>query len=1342
MTMMTSNDRDDRELEMLAGCAEGDPPGAEEFGESCAAYQKIEALFDLLRCPVNAPGAQTADHVAPGTVLGEFAIIRPLASGGMGHVYLARQESLGRVVALKLCKPEVARDPRMKNRFMAEALSLAQLTHPNVVPVLTNGEDQGYLYLAMEYIAGPTLAQVLEAVQGGRPDTLASEVVARVLANPDGDKKDGQPGAKGHAKLDRAYQTWVAQTLQQVAQGLAAAHAAGILHRDIKPANVVFAANGVPKIVDFGLARTSRAPSTTVAGEFYGTPAYTSPEQARGDVDEVSPASDVFSFGATLFECLSLDRPFPGRTSADVLSAVLNSDAPLLRRVEGGTPWELEAIADKCLRKSPAERYPSAESLAQDLRNYLELRPVAARPISMIGRVGRIIRRRPWVAASLFALAMSTVAALFVAGHAWEEYRAEKTRSAKQELELAKHAEDEVAAEKIKTIAKRVDEGDVALFRCLLGQRPTWLPAVIEKYRQDGINAYTAALKLDPDSVRPLVQRARLYASKKETLGLALADLDRAQHLKPGFGSIRKFRANVLDDLGRKDEAQTAQEEAKSLYPTAAEDLYWLGVIAHSKEQDVFACYSYFSQALLIAPNDYWSRLERAYFGRMPSEENVRQRVIPELEIAKSTRPDLPFASELLVRFYAGDRSHGNTVDPFREKKELEDQISRFGLDILRAHSMSELLQKEQKYDDAEAILRQVLDQDTGGGTAERIGDFKYRRAEFAAARDWYRRAIREGTKHPYVYMHLANSFSAMKDWKNAEKAYLDGITEHPRKASLCWNLGSWYEGRGRMTDAEGVYRKGCDLFGDPIDLHDLAQCYRSYASLVGRAGRQTERVQLLERGIAQLEKVRAVANQARKESVEEHIFRLKGELGRAFIQTGRRQDAVAFINAEMKKKPLRPTGASMLMDLMGLLGMQQDSLETARLAEFMAENDFPSNDRSSRQLARSLVDGQLQRMGQYKELFDRLETRRALRDELSAEAYGWFIFYKGPDAASILGEGVKKHPDSFILHSHHMQLLAKAGRKEEAWKAYEKGRDLYFAQLDRSQIPVLPLASQAIEIPPLPPVALALPWYTFLLEERKEEEFCRLEDRLQKACLATKSNPRGLFLPRATAEFATRRFSAAAKSFRICVEEKLWNELASEAMVTGGLAKSLRLSGQRKDAVSIYKRAVQVSGVDPRLFSEYLCVALEDGGVPGLLHELSPFDAQRIGIDARRHATMTCFLSWVSLAVGNEKEARESMAQGVSNVLQASQNPEFGGPEALAGGDEALVCGVILQVVSEKLADSRRLAFATGILNHYPPERVAAMRRIFELPIPGQKTERPILRQDVERQPDRPVSR
>src|SRR5262249_9143984 len=187
MTMTAPNERDEEKLlAMFASGAEVPQPDEQEFSDVFAAYQKVEALFDLLRRPATAVEAHAADDLAPGKVLGEFVILRPLASGGMGQVYMARQESLGRLVALKVCKPEIARDPRMKSRFLAEALSLAQLAHPNVVPVLSTGEDQGYLYLAMEYVAGPTLAQVLQALQAAPPDSLASAVVARVLASPSG----------------------------------------------------------------------------------------------------------------------------------------------------------------------------------------------------------------------------------------------------------------------------------------------------------------------------------------------------------------------------------------------------------------------------------------------------------------------------------------------------------------------------------------------------------------------------------------------------------------------------------------------------------------------------------------------------------------------------------------------------------------------------------------------------------------------------------------------------------------------------------------------------------------------------------------------------------------------------------------------------------------------------------------------------------------------------------------------------------------------------------------------------------------------------------------------------
>jgi serine/threonine protein kinase/tetratricopeptide (TPR) repeat protein len=1270
--MKTPTDRDDEKLlAMFTRGAERPQPADQELGEAFAAFQKVDALFDLLRRPATPSEAQPGEDLAPGKVLGEFTILRPLASGGMGQVYLARQESLGRLVALKVCKPEVARNPRMKNRFMAEGVSLAQLAHPNVVPVLSTGEEHGYFYLAMEYVAGPTLALVLQAIECAGSDTLASTVVARVLANPGGEDQT-QPGGKGHAILDRAYQTWVIQTLQQVAHGLAAVHAAGILHRDIKPANIVFGANGVPKIVDFGLARTERAPSTTVVGEFYGTPAYTSPEQARGDVEAVKPCSDVFSFGVMLFECLSLGRPFPGRTAADVLSAVLTTDAPLLRTVEKRIPSELEGITDKCLRKNPAERYPSGEGLADDLRNYLELRPVSARPPSRIGRVRRMIRRRPWVAAFLLTLVSAAVLGGFLLNRAWADHRIEK----------------------IKAFNKRVDEGDIALFRCLTGQRPIWLPAVIEEYRQEGIRAYSAALEFDPKAIRPLVQRARLYASQKETLALALADLDRAQQLEPGFGSIRKFRGYVLEEIGLKEDGQSARAEAKNLYPTTAGDLYWLGVIAHSKEQDNVASYTYFSQALLIAPNDYWSRLERA-LRPLPSEKDPGPRVIPELEIAKILRPDVPFASEFLFPFL--------WRDPSRMKKELEEQIECFGLDVLRAHHMSELLQKEKRYNEAEVILQNILDQDTKGVTAEKIGDLEYRIGHYDFARDWYLRAISEGTRYPSVYLHLANAFTAMKDWKSAEKAYLDGIAENRGKAFLYWNLGSWYEARGQIADAEKIYRQGCEL--PVID----AQCYRNLAILLAPLGRQAESVKVLERVIGLLET--ASGNQAKKaQSLDHEISGLKELLGERYIFDGQRNNALSLINAELIKRPITFNRARVLIKLCNYLGMQQTALEVGRLAESSAQEEQLPNGPSHRKIFGPLVNTQLHRMGLYKELFDRLETRRALGDEMSEYEYGWFVLSQGPDAVAILGEGVMKYPDSVLLHSNNMQILAKAGRKEEAWKAYERARDLYFVRVEKSETPAFPFVGEAIEVPPLPPVVQALPWYTFLLQEGKDEEFIRLDNRFREICPKIKAEPMTLLLPRATAEFSSGRYAAAAKSLETCLELKLWNELASEAMLTGTLARSLRALDRRQDAIKWYRRGVEISGVDPGLLSEFLCLVVQEQGFNGLLRELPAYDQARLKLDVRVNATLSFFSSWAALANGNEKAAYE-------NLVQADPYFRLATGHHFMAGDEALVCGVILQIVSEKLADSKRLPVVTEFLKGFPAERVRSMREMFLLP-------------------------
>ena len=299
------------------------------------------------------PDPTPADTPAPaaGRSVGRFRVERELGRGGMGVVFLARQDGLNRPVALKLV---AGADPAARRRFLLEAEAVASVRHPHVAEVFASGDAAGQPFLAMELLPGGSLADKLRA---GR--LAAAEAVGLV------------------AKL---------------AAGVQAAHDAGIVHRDLKPGNVLFDAAGSPKVTDFGLAKRSTG-GQTATHAVLGTPAYMAPEQAGGRAKFVGPAADVYALGVILFECLTGTRPFAGDDSVSLLLRVATEDAPDVRAVCPDVSRDLAAVVRRCLQKEPHDRYPTAAALAADLHAVAAGERPAAAGRSALGGLRRALDR-------------------------------------------------------------------------------------------------------------------------------------------------------------------------------------------------------------------------------------------------------------------------------------------------------------------------------------------------------------------------------------------------------------------------------------------------------------------------------------------------------------------------------------------------------------------------------------------------------------------------------------------------------------------------------------------------------------------------------------------------------------------------------------------------------------------------------------------------------------------------------------------------------------------------------------------------------------------------------------
>lgn len=534
----------------IATFAARDPDRAQEIRDFLSALLFIEGLKPSLDLTVDAftPGS---GRPAPGLErLGDFRIMRELGRGGMGVVYEAEQQSLGRRVALKVLAPGVASASQQTRRFLREARAAARLHHTNIVPVFGVGEENGLYYYAMQFIPGLGLDKVLKDIRrlkerapledkavasstrhwaAGESGTMTAErdlslpgsaasATAATAAPPDGAGAPSPtvplPGPSSLAVLTDSevqYARAVAEIGLQVAEALEYAHRQGTLHRDVKPSNILLDLHGVAWVTDFGLAKAVEDEDLTRTGDLVGTIRYMAPERFRG---VCNASSDVYGLGLSLYELLSLRAAFDSSEREGLLYQVNHVDPPRLRTLNRALPRDLETVIHKAIEKEPSHRYQTAAELAEDLRRFLEDRPIRARRVGSTERLTRWARRNPGSATLGTALAGMLALVVIVIAAADLRLRRQNAETVFQ-LRRAERAEEDATR---KLLASHLNHARASRRSGFAGRR------------SEGLRAIEQAAKLDHTG------ETRLELRNEAIACLALSDLRR---LEPWAGSAQ-----------------------------------------------------------------------------------------------------------------------------------------------------------------------------------------------------------------------------------------------------------------------------------------------------------------------------------------------------------------------------------------------------------------------------------------------------------------------------------------------------------------------------------------------------------------------------------------------------------------------------------------------------------------------------------------------------------------------------------------------------------------------------------------------------------------------------------
>jgi serine/threonine protein kinase/tetratricopeptide (TPR) repeat protein len=754
------------------------------------------------------------------SALGDFRILGELGRGGMGVVYAAEQVSLGRPVALKVLPLAATLDPRRLQRFQNEARAAGCLHHTNIVPVFAVGVAHGVHFYAMQLIEGQTLAAVIRDLRRQTGHGTAAPHDADTGAR-DADTPAFPTGLSAEGGVrNREYLLAVTRLAIQAAEALDYAHQLGVVHRDIKPGNLMVDGRGQLWVTDFGLAQFRHGDAgLTLTGDLVGTLRYMSPEQALGQRTVVDHRADIYALGATLYELLTLEPALDGQDRQELLRQIAFEEPRPPRRGNPAIPADLETIVLKAMAKAPAERYASAQELADDLRRFVEDKAIRARRPSGLERARKWARRHRSVMWSATLTLIATV--IVLAGSGGWIARDHAARDARVQADLQAALAE---AQRHQRAGNGVQAQAAAQRAQALLRHGAVDPAVAEQVHE---------------LVRALAEEAadRHVLARIEDIRRVQAEIDTQENRHVIENTLPIYR-DSFREYGWEANVLTPEEAAAWLARRpavmrgtllAALD-HWLILARFKKVPEA----GWLEQVLATADTDDWRRRVRE--ARKQNDRAALEQLANEVDAA-SQPPEALFMLDLSLR----QRGALKTAIAFLRRAQ-----AAFPGDFWINNNLGMALQlgPAAELDDAIRFLTAAVAlRPNNAGARNTLGLALARKGRYADAADSYRAALKCKPDFAVAQSNYGQTLWAQGRFDEAIDAYRQATRLQPEIICVHFNLGDALWKRGRLDEARAAYEAVIAL------RKDYAEAHCNLGLVLREAGDFTRALAALERG-------------------------------------------------------------------------------------------------------------------------------------------------------------------------------------------------------------------------------------------------------------------------------------------------------------------------------------------------------------------------------------------------------------------------------------------------------------------------------------------------------------